>query len=110
MFNSLNDLKSLRHAFVYNLPTTISVKNIVGPIIGNIYDGGLGKTTSVGSVFRDARISYSLKVKFKNINIIIDINGMDKKSLENQKHIIKFSKRNKIPFFFKISILTLPEA
>ena len=23
------------------------------------------------------------------------------KSLENQKHIIKFSKRNKIPFFFK---------
>ena len=69
VFNSLNDLKSLRHAFVYNLPTTISVKNIVGPIIGNIYDGGLGKTTSVGSVFRDARISYSLKVKFKNINI-----------------------------------------
>ena len=40
-------------------------------------------------------------LKFKNINIIIDINGMDKKSLENQKHIIKFSKRNKIPFFFK---------
>ena len=40
-------------------------------------------------------------LKFKNINIIIDINAMDKKSLENQKHIIKFSKKNKIPFFFK---------
>jgi thiamine monophosphate synthase len=40
-------------------------------------------------------------LKFRNINIIIDINGMDKKSLENQNLIIKFSKRNKIPFFFK---------
>jgi thiamine monophosphate synthase len=40
-------------------------------------------------------------LKFKNINIIIDINGIDKKSLDNQNLIIKFSKKNKIPFFFK---------
>lgn len=69
VFNSLNYVKSLRHAFVYNSPTSISNKNIVGPIIGYIYDGGLNKTNSAGSVFRDARISYSLKAKFKNISI-----------------------------------------
>ena len=40
-------------------------------------------------------------LKFKNINIIIDINGIDKISLDNQNLIIKFSKKNKIPFFFK---------
>ena len=40
-------------------------------------------------------------VKFNNINIIIDINGKDKKGLENQFSIIKFAKKNKIPFLFK---------
>ena len=40
-------------------------------------------------------------VKFNNINIIIDINKKDKKGLENQLSIIKFAKKNKIPFLFK---------
>ena len=40
-------------------------------------------------------------LKFKNISIIIDINSIYKKSLDNQNLIIKFSKKNKIPFFFK---------
>ena len=40
-------------------------------------------------------------LKFKNINIIVDINGIDKKSLNNQNLIIRFAKKNKIPFFFK---------
>ena len=40
-------------------------------------------------------------VKFNNINIIIDINGKDKKGLENQFFIIKFAKKNKIPFLLK---------
>jgi thiamine monophosphate synthase len=40
-------------------------------------------------------------VKFNNINIIIDINKKDKKGLENQFSIIKFAKKNKIPFLFK---------
>jgi thiamine monophosphate synthase len=40
-------------------------------------------------------------VKFNNINIIIDINKKDKKGLENQLSIIKFAKKNKIPFFLK---------
>jgi hypothetical protein len=69
VFNSLNDLKSLRHAFVYNVPKSIKTKNILGSIIGNIYDGGLTKTIFPGSVYRDARISYSLKHKFKKIKI-----------------------------------------
>ena len=40
-------------------------------------------------------------VKFNNLNIIIDINKKDKKGLENQFSIIKFAKKNKIPFLLK---------
>jgi thiamine-phosphate pyrophosphorylase len=40
-------------------------------------------------------------VKFNNINIIIDIDKKDKKRLENQLSIIKFAKKNNIPFLFK---------
>ena len=40
-------------------------------------------------------------VKFNNLNIIIDIDEKDKKGLENQFSIIKFAKKNKIPFLFK---------
>ena len=69
VFNALNDLKSLLHAFVYNLPTPIKIKNIFGPIIGYAIDGGFRKTTNEGSIYRDARISYSLKKKFNMINI-----------------------------------------
>ena len=39
--------------------------------------------------------------KFNNLNIIIDIDEKDKKGLENQFSIIKFAKKNKIPFLFK---------
>jgi thiamine monophosphate synthase len=40
-------------------------------------------------------------VKFNNLNIIIDIDEKDKKGLENQFSIIKFAKKNKIPFLLK---------
>jgi CTP synthase (UTP-ammonia lyase) len=40
-------------------------------------------------------------VKFNNINIIIDIDKKDKKGLENELSIIKFAKKNNIPFLFK---------
>ena len=40
-------------------------------------------------------------VKFSNINIIIDINDNTKKNLENQLTIIKFAKKNRIPFLIK---------
>ena len=40
-------------------------------------------------------------VKFNNINIIIDIDEKDKKRLEKQLSIIKFAKKNNIPFLFK---------
>jgi thiamine monophosphate synthase len=39
--------------------------------------------------------------KFNNLNIIIDIDEKDKKGLENQFSIIKFAKKNKIPFLLK---------
>ena len=40
-------------------------------------------------------------VKFSNINIIIDINENNSKNLDNQLSIIKFAKKNKIPFLIK---------
>jgi len=40
-------------------------------------------------------------VKFSNINIIIDINENTSKNLENQLTIIKFAKKNGIPFLIK---------
>ena len=68
-FNSLNKISSLKHAFVYNPPSKISKEAIFGGIIGNIIDGGLKHTKSHGSVYRDGRISYSLKGKFKKIDM-----------------------------------------
>ena len=40
-------------------------------------------------------------VKFSSINIIIDINDNTSKNLENQLSIIKFAKKNRIPFLIK---------
>ena len=40
-------------------------------------------------------------VKFSNINIIIDINENNSKDFENQLSIIKFAKKNRIPFLIK---------
>ena len=54
---------------MYNLPTSIKVKNIFGPVIGYSLDGGFRKTFNKGSVYRDARISYSLKKRFNMIKI-----------------------------------------
>lgn len=42
-------------------------------------------------------------LKFKNISVIVDIKPKDKKSFDNQNFIIKFLKKNKIPFFLKNS-------
>ena len=40
-------------------------------------------------------------VKFSSINIIIDINENTSKNFENQLTIIKFAKKNRIPFIIK---------
>ena len=40
-------------------------------------------------------------LKFNNINIIIDDNEKNEKELKNQLSLIKFAKKNKIPFLFK---------
>ena len=42
-------------------------------------------------------------LKFKNLNIIINIEQNNKKNLEKQNYIIQFEKKNKIPFLFKNS-------
>ena len=70
MFNGLNGIKSLKHAFIYNKPTYVRNINVAGSIIGNILDGRLRKTALPGSIYRDARISYSLKNKFNKVNIM----------------------------------------
>lgn len=45
-------------------------------------------------------------LKFSNIHIIINISQNDKKNLKNQHLIIKFAKKNKIPFLFKNNFQT----
>jgi len=69
VFNALNKINSLLHVFVFNPPNQISNIAVMGGVIGNLFDGGLRKTKAVGSVYRDGRISYSLKNKFKKINM-----------------------------------------
>ena len=69
VFNSLNNLKSLKHAFVYNPPTKVSKKALIGGILGNIIDTGTKQIEAPGSIYRDARISFTLQSRFKNINI-----------------------------------------
>jgi hypothetical protein len=69
VFNSLNGYKSIKHVFVYNLPTLIKYRNILGSVFGSINDTRFKKTINSGSIYRDARISYSLKDKFKETSI-----------------------------------------
>lgn len=40
-------------------------------------------------------------LKFSNINIIIDIDHLDRKSIQDETSIIKFAKKNNIPFILK---------
>ena len=42
-------------------------------------------------------------LKFDNINIIINIDQTSEKDLNNLNLIVKFAKKNKIPFLFKNS-------
>jgi hypothetical protein len=65
IYNSLNSINNLLHAFIYNTPTNFRPKNIIGSVLGYIYDGGLKNTKAPGNIYRDARISFSLKDKFK---------------------------------------------
>jgi hypothetical protein len=57
------------YAFVYNPPNKISNMTILGGVLGDIYDSSFRKTEVSGSLYRDSRISYSLKSKFKTINM-----------------------------------------
>ena len=41
--------------------------------------------------------------KFKNLSIIINIDKKDEENIKNECSIVKFAKKNKIPFMFKNS-------
>jgi hypothetical protein len=68
-YNLINEIKTLKHSFIYNPPKSISNLSIVGSIIGNLNDGGLKKSSKPGNLFREGRIAQSLKNKFAQINM-----------------------------------------
>jgi thiamine-phosphate pyrophosphorylase len=43
-------------------------------------------------------------LKFNNLKIIINIDNNDKNSSDNEKNLIYFAKKNKIPFLFKNNV------
>lgn len=68
-YNLINEIKSLKHSFVYNPPKNISNLTIIGSILGNLNDGGLKKSLKPGNLFREGRIAQSLKNKFAQIKM-----------------------------------------
>lgn len=69
IFNSLNDIRSLRHVFVYNKPTRIFASSLVKTALGHILDLGFQKLPYPDSVYRDFRNSMYLTKKFNSIDI-----------------------------------------
>ena len=68
-YNLINEIKTLKHSFIYNPPKSISNLSIIGSMIGNLNDGGLKKSSKPGNLFREGRIAQSLKNKFDQINM-----------------------------------------
>lgn len=64
IFNSLNNIKALRHVFVYNMPTKIKKSTLIKTLIGNIIDVYGYKEKSNESAYRDFRNSMYLIKKF----------------------------------------------
>jgi hypothetical protein len=94
IFNSLNKIENLLHAFIYNAPTKFQSRNIFGSVLGYVYDGGLTNTKAPGSVYRDARISFSLKHKFRKFRPEFSFSelpqGYSNNFIFNLQSIIKF--------------------
>jgi hypothetical protein len=68
-YNLINEIKTLKHSFIYNPPKNVNNLSIVGSVIGNLNDGGLKKSSKPGNLFREGRIAQSLKNKFSQINM-----------------------------------------
>jgi hypothetical protein len=68
-YNSVNEINSLKHSFIYNPPKTVSNLAILGSILGNFNDGGIRRSKKPGNLFREGRIAQSLKNKFAQINM-----------------------------------------
>jgi hypothetical protein len=69
IFNCLNNKRSVKWVFIYNLPTRIKRSSSIYSLIGDILDSGIKNLFGEQSSFRDFLISNTLKRKFKNISI-----------------------------------------
>ncbi len=94
IFNALNSIANLEHAFVYNLPNRISKLNLFGSFLGYVYDEFLVTTNASGSSLRDFRIALSLNSKFKEINIGFSASGLPQGYTNNFAN--KFAKLTEI--------------
>ena len=69
IFNSLNDIASIKHVFVYNPPTKINKRTLFKTLLGNLIDSYGFPEKSDESSYRDLRNSIYLIKKFRKINI-----------------------------------------
>jgi len=69
IFNCLNGKKSIKWAFIYNLPTKIYHVTSIFSLIGDILDSGIKNLIGAESSFRHFLISRNLKRQFEAISI-----------------------------------------
>ena len=69
IFNSLNDVASIKHVFLYNPPTKINKRTLFKTFLGNLIDSYGFVEKSDESSYRDLRNSIYLMKKFRKINI-----------------------------------------
>lgn len=69
IFNSLNNVASIKHVFVYNLPTKIKKRTLLKTFLGNLIDSYGFTEKSDESSYRDLRNSIYLIKKFRKINL-----------------------------------------
>jgi len=69
IFNCLNNMKSIKWVFIYNLPTEIHRGTSILTLFGDIIDSGVKSLFGSESSFRDFLISKTLNSKFRRINI-----------------------------------------
>ena len=69
IFNCLNNIRSIKWVFIYNLPTQIHKSSSVYSFIGDLLDSGIKNLFGEQSSFRDFLISNTLVRKFKKICI-----------------------------------------
>jgi hypothetical protein len=69
IYNSLNNVASIKHVFVYNPPTKINKRTLLKTLLGNLIDSYGFTEKSDETSYRDLRNSIYLMKKFRRINI-----------------------------------------